>query len=309
MENIIIGHNVNPSMIQICEIVKRKLFVLMDDRNVPKPIDIGEKEKRIEGILQIDPKELANCFTLVEHDRLKSIGELEPLAQLWNLNGPDSPFHCPNDQLQNMINSFNTVSFWAATEICTQPDPQQRAKIAERLIAVAKECRRLNNFSTSFAIISGLNNSSVSRLKATWELVEPKRARQLKELEEFFNPQCNFRTYRAELDLLDSRNYPLIPILGLFMKDLLFINDGNPKYTNESMINFAKLRTVYCTISRFSSWKCRPFFGIPDATGLQAYVRGLKALNEAALYKYSCLCEHREGEKERLLDKWLAQDQ
>jgi hypothetical protein len=63
------------------------------------------------------------------------------------------------------------MSFWVATEICTQPEIKNRVKIVEKFIKIANYCFKLNNFNTTLAIVSGLNLVSVSRLKATWEVL------------------------------------------------------------------------------------------------------------------------------------------
>ena len=59
-------------------------------------------------------------------------------------------------------------------QICKQADQKRRVKLIESFIAVAYECRKLRNLNTAMAIVAGLNNSAVRRLKRTWALVSAK---------------------------------------------------------------------------------------------------------------------------------------
>ena len=62
------------------------------------------------------------------------------------------------------------MSFWVATEVCTQPEIKNRVKTLEKLVKIAYKCFEINNFNSALAIVSGLNVVSVGRLKETWEV-------------------------------------------------------------------------------------------------------------------------------------------
>ncbi|KAH6584821.1 hypothetical protein BASA61_007189 [Batrachochytrium salamandrivorans] len=266
-----------------------------------------------QGFLDFDSVDLARQLTLLEQDQLCIIKPIHYLLRIW-ADEKDPIIERELRPLNDAVSSFNTVSFWVATEICTQPEIKNRAKVVEGFIKLAKECRKLNNFNTLMAVISGLNLVAVSRLKATWEITDPKRVKQLNELEALLSPTNNFRIYRslvAEIEEEQLKNRrPYIPILSLFLKDFLFMNDGNPKIVDNGCINVDKLRTMYSRASeallvqnnRYST--C--FTGQP--TPLQLYCNNLRALKEQALYKYSCLCEPKNnpGDDIRLREKWMS---
>ncbi|KNC98634.1 uncharacterized protein SPPG_06316 [Spizellomyces punctatus DAOM BR117] len=262
--------------------------------------------------LEMDPKDLAHQLTILEHERFAAISPLAFLLHLWEDKKDDPVIAREVASITDMVNGFNQVSYWIATEICTQPELKNRVKVVEKCIKVAYHCRALNNYNTLLAIISGLNLSAVSRLKSTWEAVDPKRLKQLQELELLLAPQGNYRSYRQILDQMekDRNPPPFIPILSLFMKDLLFINDGNPKRFDNGLINFGKLRTLHKSISRFSVYQQNPYNlpETPQSFAVYEFCRKLRWLNEAALYKYSCLCEMKTGSAQdtiRLRDKWM----
>ena len=102
---------------------------------------------------------------------------------------------------------------------------------------------------------------------------------------------------------------PVLPIISLFLKDLLFMSDGNPKILSDvKMINFAKLKSVNIAISRIIIYQKGKYELRPISPQTLDYCANLRALKEAALYKYSKLAETRAGEQsERLIDKWAKE--
>jgi hypothetical protein len=89
------------------------------------------------------------------------------------------------------------------------------------------------------AILSAFDNSSVGRLKKTWELVSSRTCQTLAQIRKLMGSNRNFTEYR---EMIHSVNPPCIPFLGIYLQDLTFIEDGNPHYLrkNSNLINFAK---------------------------------------------------------------------
>jgi len=114
----------------------------------------------------------------VDFEKFAAIAPYEFVIRLWEGAGPQTR------NLTHMITWSNRISYFTATEICIQPDAKKRARLIENFIKVAKECRRVQNFNSLMAIISGLNNSSVRRLKKTWALIQPKPLKELQQLED-----------------------------------------------------------------------------------------------------------------------------
>ncbi|KAJ3280061.1 hypothetical protein HK104_000954, partial [Borealophlyctis nickersoniae] len=184
--------------------------------------------------------------------------------------------------------------------------------------------------------------------------VDPKHRKTLDDLELLLSPNNNYRTYRALLDATLSPSStssqstsstspstpttpspstpsplpqistppkdPIIPILGILLKDLLFINDGNKTILESGLVNFSKFRTLYRTVVRFGALQgtCYPplnYAGMSREEQAQQgvvaeFVRNLRSLKQDALYKYSCLCEAKSGDAEavRLRDKWMKEE-
>jgi hypothetical protein len=139
--------------------------------------------------------------------------------------------------------------------------------------------------------------------------------KQLHALEDLMSPVGNYKAYRATYEERDQSK-PSIPVLSLLLKDLLFANDGNPTYLNNTedksmrLINISKLKSIYGRISQFTTGNRLKSYIIDRSTSVitaEDYCANLRALKEQALYKYSCLCEPKSGDDVlRLRAKWMS---
>jgi hypothetical protein len=129
------------------------------------------------------------------------------------------------------------------------------------------------------------------------------------------DPQFNYQSYRDYETQFFGR--PFIPFLGLYLKDLTFANDGNPKLLANGLINFSKNWSIYEIIERIRNFMAVPMM-FPKDEATHEYCMNLIALPEKRLYSYSLLCEPRTGsagsskgkadapsnDSMRLIEKW-----
>ncbi|KAJ3359012.1 hypothetical protein GGF32_009704 [Allomyces javanicus] len=261
--------------------------------------------------LDMDPRHVAIQLTVNEFKRFRAVRPIECLLHLWG-DTKSADVQAEIRNLTEMIWWSNQVSYWVATEICTQPELPNRVKVLERMIKIAKICRRERNFNTTMAIIAGLNNSGVLRLKQSWEAMQDKYKQRYADLEQLMAQTHNFRSYRAVIDGMehDGFRHPFVPFMGLFLKDLMFWNE-NPKTLGNGLINFGKIRAITGLVQQLRAWQeleYRP--PLPVADVVVRYCKHLRALKDDTIYKYSNLCERRAGagESMRLIDKWRSDD-
>ena len=69
------------------------------------------------------------------------------------------------------IQHFNRVSFVVMATILDGPEYEERGFTIGCWIDIALQCRAIKNFSSLKAIVSGLQSSSVYRLRKSWEAV------------------------------------------------------------------------------------------------------------------------------------------
>jgi len=65
---------------------------------------------------------------------------------------------------------------------------------------VAEYCKEFKNFNSMFAILSGLNTGTVSRLHNTWEKLPSKYQKMFDDLMYFLDPTRNMSKYRNLLN-------------------------------------------------------------------------------------------------------------
>lgn len=178
-------------------------------------------EKVKTTFVELDYKEIAIYITSLNVKQFQNVRPFELLIQLWGSSN-DPIVQKETAELNELINFFNAISYWTATEICTQPEVKMRQKVIERFIKIMRELKKLNNLNCLIAILSGLNLSAVSRLKQTWEGIQPKYMNLYQEIENFVSPEYNYKSYRAFLDELDHTKLEkvgCIPFYGINSAD------------------------------------------------------------------------------------------
>ncbi|KAJ7420056.1 ral guanine nucleotide dissociation stimulator-like 1 [Pitangus sulphuratus] len=243
------------------------------------------------------------------------------------------PYHClgsiwsQRDKKENKnlaptvratITQFNTVTKCVVSTILGTKELkiQQRAKIIEKWIHIAHECRILKNFSSLRAIISALQSNSIYRLKSTWMCVSKDILLMYEELSEIFSDHDNYLTSRellmkeatskfANLDSSEKENQKksqkrlqlqknkgvmqgTVPYLGTFLTDLIMLDTALQDYVEGGLINFEKRRREFEVIAQIKLLQssCNSYCLIPDQKFIQ-WFRSQRHLTEEESYKLS----------------------
>lgn len=227
--------------------------------------------------------EMARQICLYQQSIFQSIHPQEALNQNWNKRKERAP------NIIRMINFFNIFSRWVATYILSKDVLKDRVKAVKRILKILAHLREFNNFDALTAVLAGLNNSSVYRLKATWEKIKKYKVyNSLVECREIMDTTGSYSNYRKAVSTADP---PIVPYLGVYLTDLTFIEDGNSDYLKvkcdrDNIINFDKLRKVAAVIKDIDIYKQTPYnFNSVDA--IQNFLANLKPLDDDELYKIS----------------------
>jgi len=224
--------------------------------SIPKSLGTRGPVRRF---VDIHPLEVARQLTLLEHDMFVRITPRELLHKQWAADEADqlSAF------VLALIERFNTVSFWVATELMSAPVAKDRVTLLKRFIAIAQYCRAVGNYNSMMEIVVGLSLGPISRLKQLWKSLPTKYTRMLEQLMELASSQSNYASYRAELKV---HPLPVLPYFGVFLKDLTFIEDGNPKYFDKDhhVYNFERMRMASTIFSSLQHFQSKSFLFHPD---------------------------------------------
>ncbi|KAK5449913.1 cell division cycle-related protein [Exophiala xenobiotica] len=271
-----------------------KKLVLTITNSAPPPI-MPKNMKKIK-FLDIDPTEFARQLTIMESRLYAKIKPSECLAKTWEKKAADMP---PFLNVQAAILHSNQLTNWTAEMILGQAEVKKRVVVVKHFVAIADKCRALNNFSAVTAIISAFGTAPILRLSRTWHLVKDKTSAMLESMRQLISTAKNFSQYRESLA---SATPPCIPFMGVYMTDLIFIEDGIPSLAkNSELINFSK-RTKTAEVIRLIQQYQNVPYNLNPVPDLQEWIAEnmRKAGDVQEMYPQSLKVEPREREEEKI---------
>ncbi|NXJ77189.1 RGL1 protein, partial [Trogon melanurus] len=247
---------------------------------------------------------MAEQLTYMDADLFKKVVPHHCLGCIWSRRDKKENKHLV-PTIKATIAQFNAVTKCVVSTILKTKElkAQQRAKIIEKWIHVAHECRILKNFSSLRAIISALQSNSIYRLKKTWMCVSKDIMLMFEELSDIFSDHDNYLTSRellmkegtskfANLDSSVKENQKrtqrrlqlqkdmgvmqgTVPYLGTFLTDLIMLDTALQDYVEGGLINFEKRRKEFEVIAQIKLLQsaCNSYCMIPDQKFIQWFKR------------------------------------
>ncbi|KAM4717941.1 ral guanine nucleotide dissociation stimulator-like 1 [Anableps anableps] len=299
--------------------------------SVPAGFEQGEEESAGEdsgcenppdhgSIMDFSPTAIAEQLTQMDSALFVKVVPYQCLGCVWS----------QRDKKENMsptiratITQFNAVTNRVIMSLLSQPaesansasclsstTPTQRARIMEKWIKVAQECRRLKNFSSLKAILSALHSNAVYRLRKTWAAVSRDSMATFDNLWETFPDENCVLTSRellvedgsqANVDNVSpklSKKCPLsrqlstssgvVPYLGTYLTVLTMLDTALPDTTEDGLINFEKRRREFDVLSqiRLLQASCSQY-NLPNHPKISAWLHGHKLLTDQESYEMS----------------------
>ncbi|XP_044728082.1 ras-specific guanine nucleotide-releasing factor 1-like [Chrysoperla carnea] len=205
-----------------------------------------------ESIETLSALEIAEQMTYLDHQIFISIASEEFLGQAWMK--ADKHIKAPHIIL--MTRRFNEVSQLVVSEIIRRNTLSGRIAAIEKWTAVADISRCLHNFNGMLQICAAFTNTSVYRLKKTWEKVSRTTKQTIEKLQTIVSSDGRFRSLRDALHRCDP---PCIPYLGMYLTDLSFIEEGTPNFTEDGLLNFSKMRMIAHVIREIRHFQQTPY--------------------------------------------------
>uniref|UniRef100_A0A8C4F644 Rap guanine nucleotide exchange factor (GEF) 3 n=1 Tax=Dicentrarchus labrax TaxID=13489 RepID=A0A8C4F644_DICLA len=218
---------------------------------------------------QMGSKDIANELTNYDWELFTAMHEVELVYYIFGRHKFPGAITA---NLERLVRRFNEVQHWVVTELCLCEDLVKRAILLKKFIKIAAVLKEQKNLNSFFAVMFGLSNSAVHRLYKTWERIPSKTKRIYCAYERLMDPSRNHRAYRLAVAKLSP---PYIPFMPLLLKDMTFINDGNPNYV-EKLVNFEKLRMIAKTVKIVRGCRSQPY-GNPS--NIRQYIQNLKVID------------------------------
>ncbi|PWN33248.1 ras GEF [Meira miltonrushii] len=240
-------------------------------------------------LFEIRDEDIAHELTRIEWDLFCTIGPRDLLRHIL----VSRSLRAPNSSVAQSIAHFNYISAWVCSLVLVQSKAKQRAKMLEKFMEVATILRRTNNYNTLHAILAGLGNASIHRLKNTRELLNGKKVmKQYQSLTRLMGSERSFAAYRLALENSEGRT---IPYLGVHLQDILSTSDGNPsKRASDGMIHWRKFNLMYDAVMAIV--RCQQYqMSLRENTTLAQMIVDLPVWDEEAQYQRSLQVEQRQS--------------
>ncbi|XP_026883942.2 ral guanine nucleotide dissociation stimulator-like 1 [Electrophorus electricus] len=168
--------------------------------------------------------------------------------------------------------------------------PMHRARIIEKWISVAQECRQLRNFSSLRAILSALQSNAVYRLKNTWAAVSRESLVIFDHLCETFPDENCVLTTREFL--VESGSSGEVPYLGTYLTVLTMLDTALPDTVQDGLINFEKRRREFEVLSQIRQLQTScALYCLPSHPVIASWLNSCNTLTEQQSYDLSVKLE------------------
>ncbi|KAL3059532.1 rap guanine nucleotide exchange factor 3 isoform X2 [Trematomus bernacchii] len=244
--------------------LNERLFICSSsqvDQLTPLKEQQGPEQGTLDVLEQMGSKDIASELTNYDWELFTAMHEVELVYYIFGRH----KFHgAITANLERFVRRFNEVQYWVVTELCLCEDLMKRAVLLKKFIKIAAVLKEQKNLNSFFAVMFGLSNSAVHRLYKTWERIPSKIKRIYCAYERWMDPSRNHRAYRLAVAKLSP---PYIPFMPLLLKDMTFINEGNPNYVDK-LVNFEKVRMIAKTVKIVRGCRSQPYVPSSPQRGL-----------------------------------------
>ncbi|XP_078120506.1 ral guanine nucleotide dissociation stimulator-like 1 isoform X2 [Sander vitreus] len=221
---------------------------------------------------------------------------------LWP-SSPSPSTSSPMSSPSSSSSSFLYPSTAPSSPRCSHTSPVHRARIIERWIAIAQECRQLKNFSSLRAVLSALQSNAVYRLKKTWAAVSRESMATFDLLCEIF-PDENCVLTSREI-LVEDGTQPdgsatpgsasrhsfssgVVPYLGTYLTVLTMLDTALPDTVEGGLINFEKRRREFEIVSQIRQLQAScSNYSLPVNHHIAAWLQAHTLLTDQESYELS----------------------
>ena len=110
-----------------------------------------------------------------------------------------------------------------------------------------------------------------------------KGVKRLAVIKELMSPNKSYGAYRKAMH---TGQPPFVPYIGVYMSDLVFIEDGNKNELSEGVINFYKRKLLSDVIKEMQQYQQEPY-NLRVIPQIRIYLENVNPISDDELYKRS----------------------
>lgn len=248
---------------------------------LPEEIQVSPGDTEIH---RVEPEDVANHLTAFHWELFRCVHELEFVDYVFH--GERGRRETAN--LELLLQRCSEVTHWVATEVLLCEAQGKRVHLLKKFIKIAAICKQNQDLLSFYAVVMGLDNAAVSRLRLTWEKLPGKFKNLFRKFENLTDPCRNHKSYR---DVISKMKPPVIPFVPLILKDLTFLHEGS-KTLVDGLVNIEKLHSVAEKVRTVRKYRSRPLCldmeASPHHLQTKAYVRQFQVIdNQNLLFELS----------------------
>ncbi|XP_028412259.1 uncharacterized protein LOC114535076 [Dendronephthya gigantea] len=234
------------------------------------------------------PRELARQITLIDHELFRNITTadiLQRVSEGTNKKRKKGDENSQRTTVELFSDRFNQLSSWVVATLIKEESDQDTAYMMVQFIETAKQCLELRNYNAVMAIgVGALCSAPARRLrKAIPDLVPKRYLDQLHIMEVLMDSRDNYKKYRESLKICPS---PAVPYFGVYLKDLIYISEGNPDYLNGGMVNLAKRRLLYAVLHQIRRFQVKSY-NFEQVSEIQEFLLNTERYSDEELHRMS----------------------
>ncbi|XP_072270921.1 rap guanine nucleotide exchange factor-like 1 [Pyxicephalus adspersus] len=244
---------------------------------LPEEVQLPPEDSHIH---RIEAEDLANHLSAFHWELFSCVHELEFV---------DYVFHVERGRretanLELLLQRCSEVQHWVSTQTLLCEAPARRTQLLKKFIKTAAICKQNQDLLSFFAIVMGLDNGAVSRLRVTWEKLPGKFKNLFSKFENLTDPCRNHKSYR---EMVSRMRPPVIPFIPLILKDLTFLHEGSKTFI-DGLVNVEKMHAIaekVRTVRKYRSSQMRLDTDVsPTHLQNKAYVRQFQVIDNQNLF-------------------------